>query len=343
MTSKIFAAAYMTGILPIKKDGSQSAISDFWEYSMIKPRQFGTYVGFTEEEVKTLCENYGGDFERMKQWYDGYSFRDFPSVYNPNSVIKALLNHDFDSYWTQTSAAESLMGYINLDFDGLGRTVAELIGGGDVPIDTNGFANDLVTFRDRNDVLTLLIHLGYLAYDEETKNVHIPNEEIRLEFAKAIRQVKRNDTIRRVRESDQLIIDTIHRKEGAVAAQIEKIHEEEAPLYYNNEQALRSVIKRAYFSYGDEYLMFEELPAGSGYADIVYLPKKRSKLPALVVELKWNQSADGAIAQIKNRRYLEAVKGYGGEILLVGISYDRDAPAGERKHQCRIERYEEQR
>ncbi len=343
MTSKIFAAAYMTGILPIKKDGSQSAISDFWEYSMIKPRQFGTYVGFTEEEVKTLCENYGGDFERMKQWYDGYSFRDFPSVYNPNSVIKALLNHDFDSYWTQTSAAESLMGYINLDFDGLGRTVAELIGGGDVPIDTNGFANDLVTFRDRNDVLTLLIHLGYLAYDEETKNVHIPNEEIRLEFAKAIRQVKRDDTIRRVRESDQLIIDTIHRKEGAVAAQIEKIHEEEAPLYYNNEQALRSVIKRAYFSYGDEYLMFEELPAGSGYADIVYLPKKRSKLPALVVELKWNQSADGAIAQIKNRRYLEAVKGYGGEILLVGISYDRDAPAGERKHQCRIERYEGQR
>ncbi len=342
MTSKIFAAAYMTGILPIKKDGSQSAISDFWEYSMIKPRQFGTYVGFTEEEVKTLCENYGGDFERMKQWYDGYSFRDFPSVYNPNSVIKALLNHDFDSYWTQTSAAESLMGYINLDFDGLGRTVAELIGGGDVPVDTNGFANDLVTFRDRNDVLTLLIHLGYLAYDEETKNVHIPNEEIRLEFAKAIRQVKRDDTIRRVRESDQLIIDTIHRKEGAVAAQIEKIHEEEAPLYYNNEQALRSVIKRAYFSYGDEYLMFEELPAGSGYADIVYLPKKRSRLPALVVELKWNQSADGAIAQIKNRRYPEAVKGYGGEILLVGISYDRDAPAGERKHQCRIERYEGQ-
>ncbi len=343
MTSKIFAAAYMTGILPIKKDGSQSAISDFWEYSMIKPRQFGTYVGFTEEEVKTLCENYGGDFERMKQWYDGYSFRDFPSVYNPNSVIKALLNHDFDSYWTQTSAAESLMGYINLDFDGLGRTVAELIGGGDVPVDTNGFANDLVTFRDRNDVLTLLIHLGYLAYDEETKNVHIPNEEIRLEFAKAIRQVKRDDTIRRVRESDQLIIDTIHRKEGAVAAQIEKIHEEEAPLYYNNEQALRSVIKRAYFSYGDEYLMFEELPAGSGYADIVYLPKKRSRLPALVVELKWNQSADGAIAQIKNRRYPEAVKGYGGEILLVRISYDRDAPAGERKHQCRIERYERQR
>ena len=339
MTDKIFAAAYMTGILPIKKDGSQSAISDFWEYTMIKPRQFAAYVGFTEAEVKKLCADYGSDFEKMKQWYDGYSFRDLASVYNPNSVMKALYHHDFDSYWTQTSASESLMGYINLDFDGLGKTVAELIGGVEARVDTNGFANDLVTFRDRNDVLTLLIHLGYLAYDEETQTVHIPNEEIRREFAKAVRQVKRDDTIRRVRESDQLIIDTIHGKEEAVADQIEKIHEEEAPLYYNNEQALRSVIKRAYFSYGDEYLMFEELPAGSGYADIVYFPKKGSILPALIVKLKWNQSADGAIAQIKNRRYPEAVKEYGGEILLVGISYNREAPAGERKHQCRIERF----
>ncbi len=342
MTSKIFAAAYMTGILPIKKDGSQSAISDFWEYTMIKPGQFGRYVGFTADEVKKLCDDHGSDFKKMKQWYDGYSFRELDSVYNPNSVMKALFHHDFDSYWTQTSAAESLMEYINLDFDGLGRTVTDLTGGVEALVDTNGFANDLVTFRDRNDVLTLLIHLGYLAYDEETQKVHIPNEEIRLEFAKTIRQVKRDDTIRRIRESDRLIENTVNRKEEAVAEQIEKIHEEEAPLYYNNEQALRSVIKRAYFSYGDEYLMFEELPAGSGYADIVYLPKKRSMLPILVVELKWNQSADGAIAQIKNRRYPEAVKGYGGEILLVGINYDRNAPAGKRKHQCRIERYVKQ-
>ncbi len=232
----------MTGILPIKKDGSQSAISDFWEYSMIKPRQFGKYVGFTKEEVKRLCKDYGSDF---------------------------------DSYWTQTSAAESLMGYISLDFDGLGRTMAELIGGVKVKVNTDGFANDLVTFRDKNDVLTLLIHLGYLAYDENTQKVYIPNEEIRLEFAKTVRQVKRNDTIRRVRESDQLIEDTIHGREEAVARQIEKIHEEESALHYNNEQALRSVIKRAYFSYGDEYLLFEELPAGVGYADLVYLPKKK--------------------------------------------------------------------
>ena len=239
----------------------------------------------------------------------------------------------------QTSASKSLMEYISLNFNGMSRTVAELMGGIAVPVETNGFANDLVTFRDRDDVLTLLIHLGYLAYDEETRKVRIPNEEIRLEFAKAIRQVKRDDTLRRVRKSEQLIADTIHGEEEAVARQIERIHEEEAPLYYNNEQALRSVIKRAYFSYGDEYLMFEELPAGAGYADIVYLPKKDSMLPALVIELKWNKSAEGAISQIHDRRYPKAIEGYGGEILLVGISYSKEAPAGKRQHHCRIERF----
>ena len=338
-TDKIFAAVYMTGILPIKKDGSQSAISDFKEFSVIKPRKFGRYVGFTEEEVQKLCEDYHTDFAKMKQWYDGYVFRDAGSIYNPNSVMEAVRNDDFDSYWTQTSAAESLMGYISLDFDGLSKTVAELIGGGTVKADTRGFANDLVTFRNRDDVLTLLIHLGYLAYDEETEKVYIPNEEIRMEFAGIVREVKRDDTIKRVRESEQLIADTIQGDAEAVAAQIEKIHAEESPLHYHNEQSLRGVIKRAYFSCGDEYVLFEELPAGDGYADIVYLPKKDSQLPALVIELKWNKTAEGAIAQIKDRRYPDAIRSYGGDILLVGINYDKNAPAGKRRHTCVIEKY----
>ncbi|MGN0324621.1 MAG: AAA family ATPase [Oliverpabstia sp.] len=149
MTAKVFAAAYMTGILPIKKDASQSAISDFEEFTMVKPRKFGTYVGFTEDEVRKLCTDYNQDFAKMKQWYDGYSFRGVDSVYNPNSVMKAI----------------------------------------------------------RNDVLTLLIHLGYLAYDEKTECVRIPNEEIRMEFTKTIQEVERDETIRRVRESGQLIQD----------------------------------------------------------------------------------------------------------------------------------------
>ncbi len=337
-TDKIFAAAYMTGILPIKKDGSQSAISDFQEHTMVYPCEFAEYVGFTEDEVKILCEKYDRDFVTMKQWYDGYTLESVGSVYNPNSVMQAIRKNYYRSYWTQTSAADSLMGYINLDFDGLSKIVAELIGGGEVKVDTLTFANDLVTFRNKDDVLTLLIHLGYLAYDEKTEKVHIPNEEIRREFARTIRSSKKSETIRRVQESDRLIYDTVHQNAEAVAEQIEKIHAEESPLYYNSEQSLRSVIKRAFFSYADEYLKFEELPAGVGYADVVYLPKKDSVLPALVIELKWNKSVEGVIRQIRDKHYPDAIKDYGGELLLVGINYDKDAPAGMRKHTCVIEK-----
>lgn len=339
-TARIFAAAYMTGILPIKKDGSQSAISDFQEYSMTAPLEFAEYVGFTEGEVRTLCETFSCDFTKMKQWYDGYALNQIGSVYNPNSVMKAVRSHRFSSYWTQTSAADSLMKYISLDYEGLSKTIAELSGGIDISVDTQWFSNDLTTFHGKDDVLTLLIHLGYLAYDEDTQKVHIPNEEIRLEFAKAVRQVTQDDTMQRVRESDQLIYDTIQRKEDAVASQIEKIHmEETSPLFYNNEQALRSVIKLAYFSYKNYYIKFEELPAGNGFADIVYFPKKDTALPALLIELKWNKNASGAIDQINDRHYPEALKGYGGEILLVGINYDKNAPAGQRKHTCSIKKY----
>lgn len=341
ITARVFAAVYMTGILPVKKDGSQSAISDFQEFTMVKPRQFGSYVGFTEREVQKLCLQNRCSFDQMKRWYDGYTFCDAESVYNPNSVIKAISYRDFSSYWTETSAVQGLMDYISLDFDGLSKTVAELLGGIEVAVDPNGFANDLVSFQSRDEVLTLLIHLGYLSYHEETETVRIPNEEIRLEFARCVRKVQREETMRRVRESDQLIYDTVHGNAEAVAAQIEKIHQEEkALLFYNNEQALRSVIKLAYFSYKDYYLKFEELPSGDGYADLVYVPKKSSVMPALVIELKWNRSAQGAIDQIRARNYPKALEGYGGQILLVGIGYDPNAGDGKRKHSCVIEKAE---
>ena len=339
-TAKTFAAAYMTGILPIKKDGSQSAISDFQEYTMLKPAGFAQYVGFTEAEVLDLCRKNNADFSEMKRWYDGYALRGVGSVYNPNSVIKAILYRDFDSYWTETSAAGSLMDYIGRDASGLRRTVAELIGGVEVAVDTKGFSNDLITFRGRDDILTLLIHLGYLAYDETTKKARIPNEEVRLEFVRAIREDRRPDTMQRVQESDQLILDTIHMNAEAVATQIEKVHLEATnPLNANNENALRAVIQLAYFSYKDHYLKMEELPTGRGYADIVYLPKPGESVPALVIELKWNKSAEAAIEQIRQRRYPEVLRDYGGEILLVGVNYDRDAPAGQRKYDCAIERW----
>ena len=335
VTPKVFAAVYMTGILPIKKDGSQSAISDFEEFTMISPRAYANYVGFTENEVRNLCEEKKVNFALMKQWYDGYRFKGTGSVYNPNSVMKAASYNDFASYWTETSAAEGLMKYISMDYNGLSKTIAELIGGIDVPVNTVGFANDLVTFKNRDDVLTLLIHLGYLAYDSENKTAHIPNEEIRLEFQRAIRVVDHEATIKRLMECDQLFLDTIHGNEEAVAKQIEKITH---PLKYNREDSLRSVIKLAYYTYKDHYLQIEELPSGDGFADVLYLPITKD-YPALLIELKWDKSAEGAIGQILQKHYPSALENYGSDILLVGINYNKDAPVVERKHSCRITKY----
>ena len=339
-TPKVVAAAYMTGILPIKKDGSQSAISDFREFSMIKPRQFSEYVGFTEEEVKKLCEEKDIDYDRMKRWYDGYVFPGIGSIYNPNSVMQAVEYDDFDSYWSESSAAEGLMDYISQDYNGLTKTIAELIGGVEVKVNTTGFANDLTTFKGKDDVLTLLIHLGYLAYDADRKTARIPNEEIKLEFQRSIHEVKHEATIKRLQESEKLFADTITGNEEAVAAQIEKVHSEETvALHYNKEESLRSVIKLAYYSYRDHYIQFEELPAGEGYADVVYFPKHDSDWPALIIELKWNKDVQGAIEQILEKKYPSALENCARPILLVGITYDKDAEAGKKTHKCKIVEY----
>ena len=341
-TPKVVAAAYMTGILPIKKDGSQSAISDFDEYTMVKPLRFAEFVGFTEQEVKELCQKHNADFESMKLWYDGYDFKGVGAVYNPNSVMKAIRNEDFDSYWTETSAAEGLLEYISKDYNGLAKTIAELVGGVDVKVDTSGFANDLTTFRGKDDVLTLMIHLGYLAYDYKKGLARIPNEEIKREFQRSIHEVRHDATMNRLRESEALFAATIQKDEEKVAEQIEKVHfEETVALHYNKEDSLRSVIKLAYYTYRDHYLQFEELPAGDGYADVVYIPLPDSDWPALVIELKWNESAEGAIDQILNRRYPSVLKNIDRSILLVGITYDKNAGVGKRKHSCKIIEYVE--
>jgi hypothetical protein len=336
LTDKTIAGAYMTGILPIKKYGTQSAMTDFKEYSMVNPKRLAEYVGFTEPEVKMLCKEYGMDFGDVKRWYDGYSFDRIKSVYNPNSVMEAVINDRIASYWTQTETYEILRFYIDMDFDGLKESIVQMLGGACCPVDAGAFQNDMSTVKSRDDVLTLLIHLGYLAYNADNMTVRIPNEEIRQEFVRAIKNGSHKEVAKLIQTSDLLLKATIRGDEEAVAEAIEEAHSAgTAPLFYNDEQALRSVIRFAYISCVDEYLRIEELPTGIGYADVVYIPKKGSALPAMIVELKMNKSADSAIDQIKNRNYPQVLKNCGSDILLVGVNYDEKS----KKHTCRIESY----
>lgn len=327
--------AYMTGILPIKKYGSHSALNVFDEFSMTDPASLAEYVGFTEPEVRKLCIEFGKDFEEVRQWYDGYCFADELHIYNPKSVVDGMKNRKLKSFWTGTETYEALQLYIDIDMDGLKQALIEMLGGKSNKIDTGTFQNDMTSFKTKDDILTLLVHLGYLAYDEASRCVFIPNEEVRQEFVRAVRNGGRPELVKAVKASDKLLAATLRMEAEEVAKAIEEVHSAvTSPDFYNNEQALRSAIRFAYLSSIDEFVEIQELPAGIGYADVVFIPYKHSDKPVMIVELKWNKSAEGAIKQIKEKKYSDVFQKYGCDVLLVGINYD----VKNKKHTCIIER-----
>lgn len=333
-TDKMIEAAYMTGILPIKKYGTQSAMTDFREYTMLRPKKMAEFMGFTEMEVIKLCEEYQMDFDSMKMWYDGYSFNRLKSIYSPNSVMEAVKNEEFGTYWTETETYESLKNYINADFDGLKATIIEMLAGVDCKIAARKFQNDLVNIKSKDDVLTLLVHLGYLAYDQNAERVSIPNLEVAEEFQNAVEDSGWENISKALKNSEQLLEDTLAGNAGKVAQALDACHMENTSIIaYNDENALSAVISIAYFYAKKDYRIQREAPAGKGFADLIFCPRKNSDKPAFIVELKWDKTVEGAISQIKEKNYPLALEDYTGKILLVGVNYSKK----DKIHECVIE------
>lgn len=327
--------AYMTGILPIKKYGSHSALNIFDEFSMTNPGWMAEYVGFTEEEVLRLCQQYHMDFFEMQRWYDGYQFKKAAHIYNPKSIIDSLLEEELQSYWTKTETYEALKIYIAMNMDGLKDSVIIMLGGGRCSLDVETFQNDMTTFTGKDDILTLLIHLGYLAYDKDNSEVFIPNEEVRAEFARTVRQAGWDAVTNALNESNALLDATLNGNEKLVAERLDDIHTDAIDiLSYNNELSLTYVVMLAYFSAQKYYIPKRELQGGKGFADVVFLPRRGVEKPPLIVELKWNKNTEGAMKQIKDKKYLKCLNDYVGEVILVGINYSRKT----KTHQCIIEK-----
>ncbi len=330
---KYVAFAYMTGILPIKKYGEHSALNMFTEIAMTNAAPLEEFTGFTESEVLDICNEYEKDFNEVKRWYDGYNV-DGVSIYNPKSVVEAIVRGKFRNYWTSTENYEALEEFIFRNDDGLRDTIILLLAGEKKKIDPSTFTNDMVTFNSQDDVLTLLVHLGYLTFDSDTNEVSIPNYEVSEQFASTIRNKDWAEVSNALKVSDDLLQATLSGNSEKAAQLISDSHKENTSiLQYNDENSLACVLSIAYYSARKDYIIHRELATGNGFADLVFIPRKGRNLPAMIIELKKGHSAEEAIEQIKANDYLHKVSEYSGEILLVGINYDE-----KKGHTCIIEK-----
>ena len=332
---RVFAGVYMTGILPIKKYNTQSALNNFTEFSMVKAGPLSQYYGFTKDEVRALAEKHGMDFDELEKWYDGYKIGLQTSMFNPNSVMQAIYNECCESYWASTGAFDAVANYIQMNYEGLKDDIIMMLAGGRSKVNPTSFNNDMAEVDSKDDVLTVLIHLGYLSYDRDTKECFIPNLEVAGEMENAVKANNWKPVVNALKASEQLLQDTLDGDEEAVARGVDAAHDENTSiLSYNNENSLACVLSIAYYYARNDYVMHRELATGKGFADIVLIPRKHVESPAIVLELKYDQDADSAIRQIHRKQYPAKVSQYSGDLLLVGINYDKNL----KTHQCKIEK-----
>ncbi|MCQ2191267.1 MAG: ATP-binding protein [Paludibacteraceae bacterium] len=329
------ALAYITGIIPIVRDKIQSKLNEFDEYTMLDAGVFAPHIGFTREETKQLCAQYGCDFSEFERWYDGYKLSDQVSLFNPKSVTTAIIRKRMSSYWSATGSFEALQEYILMDFEGIRQDVVNMIAGESVEVEICGYQNTMNSFRTKDDVFTYLIHLGYLSYDWESMTCKIPNEEVRKQWILSVEiSPDYKQLMAIVNASKKLLDATVNGNEDAVAKALDAAHTEvTSPLTYNDEHCFQSAICLAYFYANTRYTLVKELPTGKGYADLVLIPYLPN-IPALVIELKHNKSAESALQQIKDKNYCQALTQYQGDVLFVGINYDEKT----KEHTCKIEK-----
>lgn len=322
--NKVFLLVYMTGILPIIKVEAQSALNNFDEFSVIRPVKTAKYYGFTPDEVRDICEKHGLNFELMKHAYDGYIIGSEKSIFNPYSVMLAAEDGEYNSLWSKSASYTTIEHYIEIDHDTVQQKIISMLNGESVTIKTTSFRNDMKNIDNSDDVLTLLTHLGYLSYDPETLTVRIPNNEIAQEFELSVSRAGWGEVSAALTDSLTLINKTIDMDADYIAEAFDKYRFESSSIIkYKDENSMSCAITLAYYAAKRFYKIYRELPAGKGFADMVFVPLPGSTRPAIVIELKHNKSAVGAIAQIKNKNYPAALKGFSKRIILVGINWSK--------------------
>ena len=338
-----FALAYLTGILPIKKYNSQSTLNNFKEYNMLTPEPFETYFGFTEEEVAEIVKSPDCTLshQELKKWYKGYKLNGI-DIYNPNSVVSAVSRNECISYWSKTSSNDEVVRLINMDFDGVKKDVMNLIEGARVLFDFSNFQNDMVTIKNKNDVFSLLVCLGYLGCsdigsDSDYKQAYVPNKEIKQALMGIIKDQEWYERIENFKRSECLLKAILELDATTVATLIQDVHNSPAValLDYNDEESLTyCVMTGLLWSTLGKYITHREEQAGKGRVDLVYEPAIKGTTPLILIEFKYDGSAEEAIAQIKKQEYFKRYTGQYRNIIIVGINYSTKT----KDHQCLIEK-----
>src|SRR5574344_1263125 len=217
IADRCIALAYMTGILPIKRYETQSALNNFREYTMLSPKDLAEFVGFTDTEVAAISAKYNFEHDEVRRWYDGYQLDGY-HIYNPRAISELVASKGkFENYWSDTGSLSAVLPYISMNFEGLRESIVKLIEGQEIKLNINTFKNDLVSFQCKEDVIVYLIHLGYLAYKDETRRVYIPNEEIRQELNKLVKATGWSEFAELIQNSQKLLSELFSNNEEYVA------------------------------------------------------------------------------------------------------------------------------
>lgn len=325
--------AYMTGVLPIAKYSSGSALNMFDEYSFLDDDLYDSYFGFTEEEVRELCTSYTKpSFEEIKYWYDGYYMTDGSSLFNPRSVTSALTRGRCRNYWTETGPMSEISDCIEHNVDAVREDIVQLVSGIPVEISLSGYSASDLKLDSRDEILSAMVVYGFLSYHDQI--LRIPNHELMQKFQTVLNRKSLGAVKEIVDRSEEMLEATLRQDCEKVASILEYVHDKEIPfLQYNDENSLSCVITLCYLYARNFYRIEREEKSGKGYCDYLFYPLKNSR-PAIVLELKYGKKCQEALDQIKRKNYIDKVHDC-REILLVGINY---SPSIDKHHECIIEK-----
>lgn len=349
LKGKVYAEfVYMTGVLPIAKYSSGSELNMFMEFGMTASERFSGYFGFSDSEVDMLYEWYLKltchpkiTREDLRDWYDGYHTAAACRLYNPRSVVYALINNQLRNYWTSSGPYDEIFYYIRNNVQDIRDDLALMISGKGIEANVEEYAATAPELNTKDQIYSAMVVYGLLTYEDVTGEVSIPNKELMSQFEQMLLTNESLGYVHRLAcESVRMVKATLAGDTKTMGEILQYAHNTESPIFsYNSEIELSAVVNLVYLSARDKYRVEREDRAGKGYVDFIFYPERRGT-DAIILELKIDRDPEEAIRQIKEKGYVQRLKGklgespkYTGRILIVGISYSRKS----KEHRCKVE------